>query len=152
MNDLENKLGVKEEELKNNEIELVARNERYKGFQAELRLLKGELALLYAENKSLYDQLNEAKDEAGVTAANMVSEYQSSTEMAALRQTIWDEAFKEVAESFAYTTATQLPDWDLAYLGDHLVTQIAEWRVEFQASHPPAEDPPVVPASPADDI
>ena len=53
VNDLENKLGVKEEELKNNEIELVARNESYKGFQAELRLLKGELALLYAENKSL---------------------------------------------------------------------------------------------------
>ena len=53
--DLENKLGVKEEELKNNEIELVAQNERYKRVQAELRLLKGELARLHAKNKSLQD-------------------------------------------------------------------------------------------------
>ena len=29
--DMENKLRVKEEELKNNEIELMARNERYEG-------------------------------------------------------------------------------------------------------------------------
>ena len=53
MTNLENKLRVKEEELKNNEIELVARNKRYENVQAELRLLKGELAQLHTENKSL---------------------------------------------------------------------------------------------------
>ena len=57
--------------------------------QAELGLLKGELAWLHAENKSLQGQLNRAKDEAEVTA-NAVSEYQSSAKMAALRQTIRD--------------------------------------------------------------
>ena len=51
--DLENKLGVKEEELKNNKTELVARNKRYEKVQVELGLLKGKLAQLYAENKSL---------------------------------------------------------------------------------------------------
>ena len=93
-----------------------------------------------------------AKDEARVPATNDVSEYQSLAEMAALRQTIRDEAFEEAVESFAYTTATQHPDWDLAYLVDHLAAQIAEWHVEFQGNHPPAEAPPVAPVSPADDV
>ena len=43
MTNLENKLGVKEEELENNEIELVARNERYERVQVELGLLRGSL-------------------------------------------------------------------------------------------------------------
>ena len=51
--DLENKLGAKEEELKSNEIELVARTEKYKQVQVEVRLLKGELSRLHANNKSL---------------------------------------------------------------------------------------------------
>ena len=51
--DLENKLGTKEEELKNNEIELVAQTEKYEKVQAEVGLLKGELARLHAENRSL---------------------------------------------------------------------------------------------------
>ena len=51
--DLENKLGTKEEELKNNEIELVARNKRFERAQVEVGLLKGELAWLHAENRSL---------------------------------------------------------------------------------------------------
>ena len=85
-----------------------------------------------------------AKDEARVAAANTSSEYQSSAEMATLRQTIRDEAFKEAVESFAYTMTTQHSDWDLAYLGYHLAAQIAEWCTEFQVDHPPAEDPPVV--------
>ena len=59
--------------------------------------------------------MNEAKDEAKAAAAKAVSEYQSSTKMAVLRQTIWDKAFEEVAESFAYTTTIQYLDWDLAY-------------------------------------
>ena len=75
--------------------------------------------------------MNEAKDEAKAAAAKAVFEYQSSTEMAVLRQTIWDKAFEEVAESFAYTTTIQYLDWDLAYLGEHLAAQIAEWRVEL---------------------
>ena len=51
--------------------------------------------------------------------------------MAALRQSILNEATEEAAESFAYTTAVQHLDWDLAYLGDHLAAQIAEWCAEL---------------------
>ena len=42
--DLENKLEAKEKELKSNEIELVARTEKYEQVQAEVGLLKEELA------------------------------------------------------------------------------------------------------------
>ena len=118
--DLKNKLRVNNEELKNKKVELVALNMKYERIQDELGLLKGELAQLDADNRSLKSQLNEAKEEARIAAAKAVSEYQSLAEMAALRQTIRDKAFKKVAESFAYTTATQHPDWDLSYLGDHL--------------------------------
>ena len=83
--DLESKLKAKEEELKNNEIELVARSEKYEKVQDELRLLKGELARFYAENSSLQALLNEAKEEAGTVTAKAISEYQSSAEMTALR-------------------------------------------------------------------
>ena len=40
--------------------------------------------------------------------------------MAILKQNIHDEAYKEVAEAFAYTTTIRHLDWDLAYLGAHL--------------------------------
>ena len=50
---LQNKLRAKEEELKSNEIELVARTEKYEQVQAEVGLLKGELAWLHADNISL---------------------------------------------------------------------------------------------------
>ena len=53
MTDLECKLRAKEEELKSNEIELVARIEKYEQVQAEVRLLKGELAQLHVDNKIL---------------------------------------------------------------------------------------------------
>ena len=85
MTDLENKLRTKEEELKSNEIKLVARTEKYEQVQAEVGLLKGELAQLHAEKRSLQTQLNEAKEEVGTAAAKAISEYQSSAEMAALR-------------------------------------------------------------------
>ena len=55
MTELENKLGVKEDELKNNEIKLVARNKRFERAQVEIRLLNGELARLHANNRSLQD-------------------------------------------------------------------------------------------------
>ena len=83
--DLENKLGAKEEELKSNEIELVAPTKKYEQVQAKVRLLKGELARLHADNRSLQTQLNEVKEEAGTTTAKVVSEYQSSAEMPDLR-------------------------------------------------------------------
>ena len=95
-----------EEELKNNAINLVARTEGLERAQAEIGLLKGELTRLYAENRSLKVQL----EEANATVANAVFEYQSSAEMAALKQTIHDEAYEEAAEAFAYTTATRHPD------------------------------------------
>ena len=82
------------------------------------------------------DQLGEAK----AVAAKAVFEYQSSTEMTVLKQTIHDEADEEAAEPFMYTTVTQHPDWDLAYLGDHLDAQIVEWCAELQSNQPPVEE------------
>ena len=108
--DLENTLRVKDEELKNNEIELVAHNVKYEKVQDELGLLKGELARLDANNRSLKFQLNRAKEEIGTVTVKAVSRYQSSAEMAALRQTNRDEAYEEAAESFEYTIAVQHPD------------------------------------------
>ena len=139
MTELENKLAAKEEELKNSEIELVAKNERFE----RVGLLKGELARLHADNMSLKDQLGEAK----AAAANAISEYQSLAEMAVLNQTIWDEAYEEATESFGYTTVTQHSDWDLAYLGNHLATQITEWYAELQANQLLAEERPARPPS-----
>ena len=62
---------AKEEELKTNEIELVARNERLEKAQAKVRLLKEELSRLHVDNGSLKDQVGEAKP----AAASAVSEY-----------------------------------------------------------------------------
>ena len=152
MTELENKVGAKEEELKNNEIELVARNERFERAQVEIGLLKGELVKLHADNKSLQDHLGEAKAEAKVATAKEVSEYQSSVEMVALKQTIRDEVIEEAIESFAYTTEIQHPDWDLAYLGDHLAAHIVEWRTELQANQPFPEERPGRPLSPAAEL
>ena len=75
--------------------------------------------------------MNKAKEEAGTPTAKAVSEYQSLVEMAALRQSILEEAFEEVGKSFAYTTTVRHLDWDLSYLGDHLAIQIVEWRAEL---------------------
>ena len=36
-------------------------------------------------------------------------------------------------------------DWDLAFLGEHLVDQIATWRAEHRAAHPPANERPAAP-------
>ena len=126
MTELDSKLKDKEEELKSNEIKLMARNERFKRAQAEVGLLKEELARLHADYRSLKDQLGQAK----AAIANTIFEYYSSAEMAVLKQTIQDEAIEEATESFMYTTPTQHPDWNLTYLGDHLAAQIAEWRAE----------------------
>ena len=95
----------------------MARTEGLEKAQAEVELLKGELAILHAENRSLKVQLEEAK----VAAANAISEHQSSVEMAALKQTVHDEAYEEAAEAFTCTTATTHLDWDLVYLEEHLV-------------------------------
>ena len=67
----ERKLAAKEEELKENKIKLVARNEGLERAQAEVGLLKGELARFHADNRSLKDQLGEAK----VVATKAVSAY-----------------------------------------------------------------------------
>ena len=72
--------------------------------------------------------------------------------MAALRQTIRDEAFEEAGESFAYTTTTQHPDWDLSYLGDHLATQITEWRAELLIEQPPTEGHPAARILPVEEV
>ena len=66
--------------------------------------------------------------------ANAVSEYQSSVEMAALKQTVHDGAYDEAADAFAYITVTTHLDWDLAYLGEHMVDQITKWRSKPRAN------------------
>ena len=88
----------------------------------------------------------------GTTAAKAISEYRSSTEMAALRQNIQDKAFEEAAELFVYTTAIQHPNWDLSYLGDHLAIQIVEWRVELPVEQPPAEGRLAAPILPVEEV
>ena len=70
--DLENKLRVKDEELKNNEVKLVAQNLKYEKLQDELGLLKGDLAQFDADNRPLMSQLNEAKEEIGTTAMKAI--------------------------------------------------------------------------------
>ena len=67
----EKKLWVKDEELKSNAIDLVAQSKELEKSQDEIGLLKGELARLYEESRSLRLQLEEAK----VMAANAISEY-----------------------------------------------------------------------------
>ena len=59
--------------------------------------------------------------------------------MAALKSTVHEEAYEEVAEAFTYTTATTHPDWDLAYFGEQLADQITKWCAKLQANQPPAE-------------
>ena len=118
----------------------MAQNVKYERLQDELGLLKGDLAQFDADNRSLKSQLDEAKEEIGTVIVKAISEYQSSAEMATLRQTIQDEAFEEAVESFAYNIAISHPDWDLSYLGNRLVVQIAEWRAESQAGQPLIEE------------
>ena len=93
---------------------------KYEKLQDELRLLKGDLAQFDANIRLLKSKLNEAGEEIETAIVKAVSEYQSSAEMAALKQTIQDETYKEAVESFAYTTSIQHLNWDLSYLGDHL--------------------------------
>ena len=128
--DLEKKLRENIKELEANEVQLVHQNVKYERLHDELGLLKGDLARFDVDNKLLKSQLDEAKEEVGTIAMKAVSEYQSSDKMAVLKQTIRDEAYEEAAESFAYTTAIRHLEWDLSYLGDHLVAQIAEWRAD----------------------
>ena len=102
--DLENKVWEKKKELGNNEVELMAQNVKYEKLQDELGLLKGDLAWFDADNKLLKSQLDEAKEEIWAATVKVVFEFQSLAEMVALKQTIRDETYEEVAESFLYTT------------------------------------------------
>ena len=47
--------------------------------------------------------------------------------MDVLKQTLHDEGYEETAEAFAYTMATTRLDWDLDFLGAHLIDQIVAW-------------------------
>ena len=68
---MEKKLSVREEELKNNTIDLVAKSEELEKAWAEIGLLKGELTKLHKEGRSLRLQLDEAK----AVVTNAASEY-----------------------------------------------------------------------------
>ena len=68
--------------------------------------------------------------------------------MVALKQTLHDEGYKETAEAFAYTTAITHMEWDLDFLGEHLVDQITEWHVRLRADQPLTDERPARPPSP----
>ena len=136
------KLSVRKEELKNNAIDLVARSEELDKTRAKIGLLKGQLARLHEEERSLKLQLDEAK----AATANVVSEYQSSEDMASL---LHDEAYEEATKAFTYIAATTHLERDLAFLGEHLVDQIAEWRAGLEANQPLTDERPTRPPSPA---
>ena len=144
MAESEKKLSAREEELKNNTIDLVARSEELEKAKAEIGLLKGELTRLHEESRLLKLQLEEAK----AAAANVVSEYQSLEEMHALKQTLHDEGYEEAMEAFAYTATTTHLKWDQAFLSEHLVDQNAEWHAALRANQPPVDKCPTRPPSP----
>ena len=39
-----------------------------------------------------------------------------------------------------YTMATMNLDWDLAFLGEHLIDRIAKWREGLRVAQPPADE------------
>ena len=82
-------------------------------------------------------------EQAKTAVANAVFEYQASEEMVALRKSFIDEGFKEDAQTFTYIAATTRLDWDLAYLGEHLIDQKAAWHDKWRATHPLADEHPV---------
>ena len=55
-------MSVREEELKNNAIDLMVRSEELDKGQAEIGLLKEELTRLHKEGRPLRHQLDEAKE------------------------------------------------------------------------------------------
>ena len=121
----EKKLTAKEEELKANRIDLVAKSEELEKAWTEMGNL-GE-SLLGSIRRLGRPQLEQAK----IAIANAISEYQASEEMAALRKSLLDEGFEENAQAFRNTMASTHLDWDLAFLGEHLINQIAAWRDEW---------------------
>ena len=60
--------------------------------------------------------------------------------MVALKKSLCEEGFKEGAEAFTYIVATTCLDWDLAFLGEHLIDQIAAWHDKWRATHPPVDE------------
>ena len=132
-------MSVREEGLKNNVIDLVARSEELEKTWTDIGLLKGELARLYEEGRLLRLQLDEVK----AATANAVSEYQSSEEMATFKKTFYNEGYEEAAEAFAYIAAITHLDWDLTFLGEHMVDQITAWCAKHQATHLPTDERPV---------
>ena len=116
-------MSAKEEELKGNEIDLVAKFKELEKAQAEIGELRGELTKFREEVRSLRPQLKQAK----AATVNVFSEYQSLDKMVALKKILHDEGYEEAVEAFAYTVATTRLDWDLTFLGEHLIDQTTVW-------------------------
>ena len=111
------KLTTKEEELKCNELDLVAKSEELEKAQTKIGQLRGELPRLREEVRSLRPQL----EQANIAVTNAVSEYHTSEEMVALKKSLLEKGFEEGAQAFTYIVATARLDWDLAFLGEHLI-------------------------------
>ena len=62
--------------------------------------------------------------------------------MVVLKKTLHDEGYEEAVEVFAYTVVTTRLDWDLTFIGEHLIDQITTWRAEHRATHPLADERP----------
>ena len=62
--------------------------------------------------------------------------------MTALKKCLLEEGFEEGAQAFTYTVATSRLDWNLAFLGKHLIDQIVAWHDEWWATHPPSDERP----------
>ena len=56
--------------------------------------------------------------------------------MAALKKSLHDKGYEEAIEVFVYTMATTRLDWDLTFLGKHLICQIAAWRADLSSYSP----------------
>ena len=67
--------------------------------------------------------------------------------MTELKKTLHDKSYEEATELFEYIVATTCLDWDLAFLGEHLINQIATWHVEYQAAHPLVDERLASPAT-----
>ena len=77
------------------------------------------------------------------TVANAV--YQTSENMAMLKKSQLEKGFEEGAHALMYTVATLRLDWDVAFLSEHLIDQIATWLDKWRATHPLVDECPTSP-------
>ena len=144
MEEAEKKVAAKEEEMKSNEVELVAQAEKLEKAQAEVVQHAGELAMscdTAAEVPTLRAQLEAAQDQARTTTALVVSEFLASEEMTKVKDSNYDPGFDMGMRAFTCTVATKHLNWDLSFLGSKLSALVDEWRDQWRAFLPQSDKP-----------